>query len=84
MNKSVFGKTMENVRKHQVIKREKKGETIWYPQSNGHATIINHENVIIFFSKNLERNTQILINKPVYLGLSILEIVIIIIIKVKL
>ena len=69
MNKE---KTMENVRKHRNIKllttESRRNYSLSEP--NYHA--------IKFFSENLlaieTRKTQILMNKPVYLGLSILEL----------
>ena len=65
MNKAVFGKTMENVRKHGDIKLVKAKKTRSYLVSN-------------FSSENLlaieMRKIKLKINKPVYLGLSILEI----------
>ena len=69
MNKE---KTMENVRKHRNIKllttESRRNYSLSEP--NHHA--------IKFFSENLlaieTRKTQILMNKPVYLGLSILEL----------
>ena len=72
MNNSVFGKTMENVRKHRDIKlvtaEEKRIKLVSEP--NYHAT--KH------FSKNLlaieMKKTKAKMNKPVYLGMSILDI----------
>ena len=69
MNKE---KTMENVRKHRNIKllttESRRNYSLSEP--NYHA--------IKFFSENLlaieTRKTQILMNKPVYLGLSIFEL----------
>ena len=69
MNKE---KTMENVRKHRNIKllttESRRNYSLSEP--NYHATK--------FFSENLlaieTRKTQILMNKPVYLGLSIFEL----------
>ena len=72
MNNSVFGKTMENVRKHRNIKlvTTHKRRSQLVSQPNYHVTK--------FFSENLlaiEINkTKVKMNKPVYLGLSILEI----------
>ena len=72
MNNSVFGKTMEDVRKDRDIKLvtiEKKVAT-WYQNQ----TIIAQS----FFTENLLaieiRKIQILMNKPVYLILSVLEL----------
>ena len=63
MINAVFRKTMENVRKHRDIKLVTTEPN--YRRTN-------------FFSENLLeieiRNTQILMSKPVYLGLSILEL----------
>ena len=72
MNNVVFGKTMENVRKHK---------------NNKHVTTERRRNYSVsepnyhtakFFTKNVlaieMRKTQILMNKPVYLGLSILDL----------
>ena len=72
MNNSVFGKTMENVRKHRDIKLvttdEKRNKLVSEP--NYHTT--KH------FSKNLlaieMKKTKVKMNKPVYLGMSILDI----------
>ena len=72
MNNAVFRKTMENIWKYRDIKfvtTEPRRNYLVY-ESNYHATKA--------FSKNLVatemRKTQTLMNKAVYLGLSILEI----------
>ena len=72
MNNSVFGKTMENVRKHRDIKlvttEEKRIKLVSEP--NYHTA--KH------FSKNLlaieMKKTKVKMNKLVYLGMSILDI----------
>ena len=71
MKNAVFGKTMENVRKHRNIKLVKAEAKRNYlvSEANHHTTIffwkfINHKN----------KEIQIFMNKPVYLGLSILQI----------
>ena len=72
MNNVVFGKTMENVRKHRDIKlatTDKKRNQLM-SEPNYYTTK--------WFSENLSatemKKTKIKMNKPVYLGLSILEI----------
>ena len=72
MNNSVFGKTMENVRKQKDIKlvttKEKRVKVVSKP--NYHATKQFPEN-----SLAIEMNkTKVKINKPVYIGMSILDI----------
>ena len=72
MNNSVFGKTMENVRKHRDIKLvttdEKRNKLVSEP---------NYQ-TIKQFSENLlaieMKKTKVKMNKPVYLGMSILDI----------
>ena len=72
LNNALSGKTMENVRKQRDIKLVKTEARRNYLASepNYHTQV--------FFSENLlaieMRKTQILMNKPVYLGLSILEL----------
>ena len=71
MNNAVFGKTMENVGKHRNIKfvtTERRNYLVSEP-------IYHTKN---FFTEHLlaieMRKTQIVMNKPVYLGLSILDL----------
>ena len=72
MNNSVLGKTMENLRKHRDIElvttEEKRIKLVSEPNYN--ATI--------HFSKNLlaieMKKTKVKMNKPAYLGMSILDI----------
>ena len=72
MINAVFGKTMENVRKHRDIKLVTTDKEInkLVSEPNYHTT--KH------FSKNLlvikMRKTKLKMNKPVYLGMSILDI----------
>ena len=72
MNNAVFGKTMENVRKHRNIKlvtTDKKRYKL-VSEPNYHTTnyISKHLSII-------EMNkTRVKMNKPIYLGLSILDI----------
>ena len=72
MNNSVFGKTMENIRKHRDIKlvtTDKKGSKL-VSEPNYHTISLISENLSI-----IEMNkTKIKMNKHIYLGLSILEI----------
>ena len=67
MNNSIFGKTMENVRKHGDIKL-----VITERRRNYLVSELNHQTTK-FFTENLlamgMRKTQILMNKPVYLSL---------------
>ena len=72
MNNSVFGKTMENVRKHRDIKLvttdKKRSKLVSEP--NYHTMNYISENLSIIEMKR----TKVKMNKPIYLGLSILEI----------
>ena len=72
MNNSVFGKTMENVRKHRDIKLvttdKRRNQLVLEP--NYHTTKYFSENLLAIEMKKI----KVKINKPVYLGLSILEI----------
>ena len=73
MNKVVFGKTMENVRKHRDIKlvATERRRNYLVPEPNCHTTKFFKENLLAVEMKK----TEILINKPVYLRLlSILEL----------
>ena len=72
MNNSVFGKNMENVRKHRDIKLvttdKRRNQLVSEP--NYHTTKWLSENLLAIEMKK----TKVKMNKPVYLGLSILEI----------
>ena len=72
MNNSFFGKTMENVRKHRDIKlvttEEKRNKVVSEP--NYHTTKQFSENLLAIEMKK----TKVKMNKPVYLGMSILDI----------
>ena len=72
MNNAVFGKTMENVRKHRDIKLvttdKKRSKLISEP--NYHTINLISENLSIIQM----RRTKVKMNKSIYLGLSILEI----------
>ena len=72
MNNSVFGKTMENVRKHRDIKLvttyEKRNKLLSEPIY--HTTKRFSENLLAIEMKK----TKVKMNKPIYLGMSILDI----------
>ena len=72
MNNSVFGKTMENIRKHRDIKlvTANKRRSKLVSEPNYHTiSYISEDFSIIEMNK-----TKVKMNKPIYLGLSILEI----------
>ena len=72
MNNAVFGKTMENVKKHRDIKLvttdKRRNQLVSEP--NYHTTKWFSEKLLATEMKK----TKVKMNKPVYLGLSILEI----------
>ena len=72
MNNSVFGKTMENIRKHRDIKLETTGKkrSKLVSEPNYHTFNLIGEDLSIIEMKK----TKVKMNKPIYLGLSILEI----------
>ena len=73
MNNSVFGKTMENVRKYRDIKLvttdKRRNQLVSEP--NYHTTKWFSENLLAFEIKKI----KVKMKKPVYLGLSILKLV---------
>ena len=72
MNNSVFGKTLRNVKKHRGVKlvTTNKTRNQLVPEPNYHTTKWFAENLLA----TEMAKTKVKINKPVYLGLSILEI----------
>ena len=72
MNNSVFGKIMENMRKHRDINLEtadvKRNKLVSEP--NYHTTKRFSESLLAIELKK----TKLKMNKPVYLGMSILDI----------
>ena len=72
MNNAVFGNTMENVRKHRnikLVKTEKKRKRL-VSEPNYHTMKLIDEDLAIIEMKKV----KVKINKPIYLGLSILEL----------
>ena len=72
MNNSVFGKTMENIRKHRDMKlvTTDKKRSKFVSEPNYHTINLISEDLSIIEMKI----TKVKMNKPIYLGLSILEI----------
>ena len=72
VNNAVFGKIMENVRRHRDIKvvTTERRRNYFLSESSYHATVFNIENLFAIET----RKTQIRMDKSVYLGLSILEL----------
>ena len=74
MNNAVFGKTMENVRKNKNIKlittERRRNYLVSEPKPTYHTTKFFIENSLAIEM----RETPILMNKPVYLELSILDL----------
>ena len=72
MNNAVFRKSMETVRKHRDIKlfTTERRRNYLVLEPNYHTTKSFTENLLAIEMKK----TEILINKPVHLGLSILEL----------
>ena len=72
MNNSVFGKTMENVRKHRDIKLattdEKRNKLVSEP--NYHTAKRFSENLLAI---EMKKKAKVKMNKSVYLGMSILD-----------
>ena len=73
MNNSVFGKTVENVRKHRNIKlvKTERRRNYLISEPNYHTAKFFTENLLAIEMTK----TQLLMNKPVYLGLSILDLI---------
>ena len=72
MNNAVFGKTMENVRKHwdiKLVKTDKKWNKL-VSEPNFHTMKLIDNNLAIIEM----RKVKVKMNKPIYLGLSILNI----------
>ena len=72
MNTAVFGKTMENIRKHRDIKLvttdKRRNQLVSEP--NYHMSKYFSENLLAMEMKKI----KVKMNKPVYLGMSILDI----------
>ena len=72
MNNAVFGKTVENIRKHRdikIVKTDKKRSKL-ISDPNYHTINYMSEDLSIIEMKR----TKVKMSKPIYLGLSVLEI----------
>ena len=70
MNNAVFGKTMENIRKHRNIKLVRTDKKKLVSEPNYYTMNYISEDLSIIEMKR----TKVKMNKPIYLGLSILDI----------
>ena len=70
MNNTVFRKTRENVRREIKLVAKEGRRNYLVPKPNYHTTKFFTENLLAIEMKK----TQILINKPVYLGFPILDL----------
>ena len=72
MNNAVFGKTMENVRNHRDVKLitsdKRRKRLVSEPKYHSHKTFSDHLMAIEM------KKTRVKMNKPLYLGMSILDI----------
>ena len=71
LNNSLFGKTIENVRKHRDIK------LVTTDKRRNQLTLEPNYHTTKYFSGNLmasERKIKVKVNKPIYLAMSILYI----------
>ena len=72
MNNSVFGKTMENVRNHRDIKLvtsdKRRKRLVSEPNYHSHTKYFDHLMAIEM------KKTRVKMTKPLYLGMSILDI----------
>ena len=73
MNNSIFGKTMENLRKHRDIKliTTNRRRNYLVSEPNYHTTKRFSENILTIEMRKI----KVKMNMSVYLGLSILEII---------
>ena len=74
MNNAVLGKTIENVRKHrdiELVATDKRRNQL-ASEPNYHTTKYFLKNVMAIEMKN---KTKVKMNKPIYLGMSILDII---------
>ena len=72
MNNSVFGKTMENIRNRvdiKLVSDEKQAEELSAKPNFNHCNIFSEDLVAIHMKK-----TKLVFNKPVYLGMCILDL----------
>ena len=72
MNNSVFGKTMENIRKRvdiRLVNNKKQAEKLSAKPNFQHCNIFSEDLVAIHMKK-----TKLVFNKPVYLGMCILDL----------
>ena len=72
MNNAVFGKTIENVRKHwdiKLVKTDKKRNKLVSEPNYHTMKLIDNNSAITEMGK-----VKVKMNKPIYLGLSILDI----------
>ena len=72
MNNSVFGKTMENIRNRvgiKLVNNKKRAEKLSAKLNFNHCNIFSEDLVAIHMKK-----TELVFNKPVYLGMCILDL----------
>ena len=71
MNNAVFSKTMENVRKHRDIKLEQQIKKKLVSEPNYYTTKYFLEDLLLAIEM---KKAKVKMNKPIYLGMSILYI----------